>query len=187
MITRAPSLATGALDCIRRARNGGLRLTGGRWAEVPDADDRQPFLLCSFHVPWVTLNLVSFRALARSDFPLLQRWLSEPHIDAWWQGPLDLPGLEQKYGPRVDHIEPCHVLGDASLLGMGIGSAAIRKFILDVVSAEPLITAVVTDPEERNDRSCRAFEKAGFVRGKTVKLEGESVWRQIMRLWLTTS
>jgi aminoglycoside 6'-N-acetyltransferase len=26
--------------------------------------------------------LISFRTLARSDFLLLQRWLSEPHVDA---------------------------------------------------------------------------------------------------------
>jgi aminoglycoside 6'-N-acetyltransferase len=166
--------------------------------------------------------LASFRALERSDFPLLQRWLSEPHVDAWWHEPLDLAGLEQKYGPRIDGIEPTHVfiiehetrpigwiqwyrwsdypkhaarleaepnaagvdlsIGEASLVGKGIGSRAIREFILNVVSAEPGITAVVTDPEERNGRSCRAFEKAGFIPVRTVELDGENVRRRIMHL-----
>jgi aminoglycoside 6'-N-acetyltransferase len=53
--------------------------------------------------------LVSFRALERSDFPLLQQWLSESHVDAWWHEPLDRAGLEQKYGLRIDGIEPTHV------------------------------------------------------------------------------
>jgi aminoglycoside 6'-N-acetyltransferase len=170
--------------------------------------------------------LVSFRPLERPDFPLLQRWLSEPHIDAWWREPLDLAGLEQKYGPRIDGIAPTHVfiieretrpigwiqwyrwsdypkhsaqleaesnaagidlsIGEVSLIGIGIGSTAIREFILNVVSVEPGITAVVTDPEERNARSCRAFEKAGFIPVRIVKLEEENIRRRVMRLSLHT-
>jgi len=175
----------------------------------------------------VTMNLVSFRALERSDFPLLQRWLSAPHVDAWWHDARDLAGLEQKYGPRIDGIEPTHVfiiehesrpigwiqwyrwsdypkhaakleaeptaagidlsIGEVSIVGKGIGSSAIREFILNVVSAESGISAVVTDPEERNGRSCRAFEKAGFVPMRTVELEGENVRRRIMHLSLQLS
>jgi aminoglycoside 6'-N-acetyltransferase len=178
-----------------------------------------------FDIAGVTINLLSFRALERSDFPLLQGWLSAPHVDAWWHDALDLAGLEHKYGPRIDGIEPTYVfmiergsqpigwiqwfrwsdypqhaaqieaepnaagidlsIGEASLVGKGIGSSAIREFIRNVVSAEPGITAIVTDPEERNGRSCRAFEKAGFIPLRTVELEGENVQRRIMRLWLS--
>jgi aminoglycoside 6'-N-acetyltransferase len=53
--------------------------------------------------------LLSFRLLGRSDFPLLQRWLSAPHVDAWWHERLDLAGVAAKYGPRVDGVEPTHV------------------------------------------------------------------------------
>jgi aminoglycoside 6'-N-acetyltransferase len=52
---------------------------------------------------------VSFRPLRRSDFPLLQQWLCAPHVAAWWHTSLDLPGVEAKYGPRVDGAEPTHV------------------------------------------------------------------------------
>jgi RimJ/RimL family protein N-acetyltransferase len=52
---------------------------------------------------------ISFRPLERSDFPLLQEWLSAPHVAAWWNERLDLPGVEAKYGPRVDGIEPTHM------------------------------------------------------------------------------
>lgn len=171
------------------------------------------------------MSLLAFRALARSDFPLLRRWLSEPHVDAWWHEPLDFAGLEKKYGPRIDGVEPTHVfilehdtrpigwlqwyrwsdypghsaqlaadpgaagmdlsIGEVASLGKGLGTRAIRKFVLEVMAAEPGITAVVTDPEEHNGRSCRAFEKAGFVRLSTVQLQGERVLRRIMRLPLS--
>jgi aminoglycoside 6'-N-acetyltransferase len=52
---------------------------------------------------------ISFRRLGRSDFPLLQEWLSAPHVNAWWRERLDLTSVEEKYGPRVDGVEPTHV------------------------------------------------------------------------------
>ncbi len=52
---------------------------------------------------------ISFRPLGRSDFPLLQKWLSAPHVAVWWGKPLDLEAVEAKYGPRVDGTEPTHV------------------------------------------------------------------------------
>jgi aminoglycoside 6'-N-acetyltransferase len=172
------------------------------------------------------MGLVSFRALDRSDFPLLQRWLSAPHVDVWWHEPLNLRRLEQKYGPRIDGIEKTHVfiiehkdrpigwiqwyrwsnypdhaaqlmaergavgidlaIGEVSSIGIGLGPIAIREFILTVVSIEPGIAAVVTDPEEQNARSCRAFEKAGFIPTRTVQLRGENVRRRVMHLSLPT-
>ena len=189
-----------------------------------DCDGRLRLLLCFSYLHGVAASLLSFRALERSDFPLLQRWLSEPHVDAWWHEPLDLAGLERKYGPRTDGTEPTHVfiiehdtrpigwiqwyrwtdypqhsaqleagpstagldisIGEPSSIGMGIGPVAIREFVLHVVSAEAGITAVVADPEERNGRSCRAFEKAGFTSAGVVRLEGEEARRIVMRLLL---
>jgi aminoglycoside 6'-N-acetyltransferase len=52
---------------------------------------------------------ISFRPLGRSDFPLLQKWLSAPHVAAWWGDPPDLAAVDEKYGPRVDGAEPTHV------------------------------------------------------------------------------
>jgi len=63
---------------------------------------------------------IQFCPLSRADFPLLQRWLLEPHVDAWWHQPLDLAGLESKYGPRIDGLEPTHIfliLADTQPIG----------------------------------------------------------------------
>lgn len=52
---------------------------------------------------------ISFRPLGRSDFPLLQKWFSAPHVEAWWRERPDLASVEAKYGPRIDGVEPTHV------------------------------------------------------------------------------
>lgn len=52
---------------------------------------------------------LSFRRLDRSDFPRLLRWFSAPHVAAWWNERLDLSGLEAKYGPGIDGVEPIYV------------------------------------------------------------------------------
>lgn len=166
--------------------------------------------------------MISFRRLGRGDLPLLRRWLSEPHVDAWWHQPLDLAGLEAKYGPRIDGREPTHVyvialgerpvgwiqwyrwsdypehaarlgaqpdtagldlaIGEPDLLGLGLGPRAICAFVEQVVFTEPSIAACVSDPEERNVRSLRAFEKAGFVSVRTVVLPGEEAPRRVVRV-----
>ena len=39
----------------------------------------------------------------------MERWLREPHVLQWWREPLDAAGLEAKYGPRIDGVEPTHM------------------------------------------------------------------------------
>jgi len=55
------------------------------------------------------MGSLAVRPLTRSDFPLMQRWLGEPHVQRWWNQPLDLPGVKKKYAPRVAGIEPTHM------------------------------------------------------------------------------
>jgi len=165
---------------------------------------------------------LSFRPLRSSDFPLLQEWLSAPHVAAWWHEPLDLAGVYAKYGPRVDGTEPTHVfviehngrpigwiqwylwsdypehatqlkaepasagidvaIGEDAMTGSGLGSAAIREFIRQIVFAHPSIGAVFADPEEGNLGSLQAFEKAGFTVTNTVQLAGENFRRRVIRM-----
>lgn len=72
-------------------------------------------------------------------------------------------------------------IGEASLLDLGIGSRAIRGFLERVVFTDPTIEACFSDPEARNGRSVRAFEKAGFTVVRTVQLAGEPAPRRIVR------
>lgn len=164
---------------------------------------------------------ITFRPLREEDLPLLQRWLSAPHVDAWWHQPLDLAGVSAKYLPRIDGREPTHVyliesggrpigwmewyrwsdypahaarlgagsdtagidlaIGEADELGSGLGPRAIQEFLANVVFADPAIAACVCDPEERNLRSLRAFEKAGFTVVRTVRLSENEAPRRVVR------
>lgn len=165
---------------------------------------------------------VSFRPLGRPDFPLLQEWLSAPHVDAAWHERLDLAGVNAKFGPRVDGAEPTHVfviehcgrpigwiqwycwsdyqkhalqlgaepasagidlaIGDVAMTGLGLGPFAIGEFLRQIVFEDPRVRAVITDPEEGNLRSLRAFKKAGFSVAKAVQLAGEAFTRLVVRL-----
>lgn len=160
--------------------------------------------------------------MEHDDLPMLQRWLSRPHVNAWWHQALDLAGVVAKYGPRIDGVEPTHMfvieldgraigwiqwyrwrdyashaaqlgaepsaagvdlaIGEADLLGRGIGTRALMLFIERVIFADAAISAVVSDPEARNTRSLRAFEKAGFRIERTIRLQGEACTRCVVRL-----
>jgi aminoglycoside 6'-N-acetyltransferase len=162
-----------------------------------------------------------FRPLRHDDLHLVQRWLSLPHVDAWWHQPLDAAGVRATYGPRIDGSEPTHVfliehrgrpigwiqwyrwadypkhaallgagpdtagidlaIGEAELLGRGLGTQAIRVFLDGFVFEDPTIVACVCDPETRNTRSLRAFQKAGFTMVRTAQLPGEPTTREIIR------
>jgi aminoglycoside 6'-N-acetyltransferase len=50
-----------------------------------------------------------FRFLQRSDFPDLQRWLSEPHVSRWWGEPFDSAGLDEKYRAILERTDPTFV------------------------------------------------------------------------------
>lgn len=168
------------------------------------------------------MQTIVFRPLDWADLPPLQRWLSEPHVEAWWHEALDLDGVRAKYGPRIDGTESTHVyiieyakrpigwiqwyrwsdypehaahlgagpttagvdlaLGEADYLGRGLGSRSLRAFVADVVFADPTMTACISDPDERNVRSLRAFEKAGFVVVRSARIPGEEADRRVVCL-----
>jgi aminoglycoside 6'-N-acetyltransferase len=65
--------------------------------------------------------MITFRVLAHSDLPALQRWLNTPHVCEWWgahagAGALGGTGrdaatevqVKAKYGPGIDHGGPTH-------------------------------------------------------------------------------
>lgn len=72
-------------------------------------------------------------------------------------------------------------LGEVEMLGRGFGSSALRLFVERVVFTHD-VSAVVCDPEVRNTRSLRAFEKSGFKVERTIRLQGEAHDRRVVRL-----
>jgi len=53
-------------------------------------------------------------------------------------------------------------IGEPAMTGLGLGPFAICEFLRQIVFADPSVSAVITDPEEGNLSSLRAFRKAGF-------------------------
>jgi RimJ/RimL family protein N-acetyltransferase len=55
-------------------------------------------------------------------------------------------------------------IGEAALVGRGLGSEVIRLFVDGVVFARAATRSCVADPDVRNTASIRSFENAGFLR-----------------------
>jgi len=66
--------------------------------------------------------------------------------------------------------------------GAGLGSAALLKFATGHIFANADIKAIVADPAANNQRSVNAFKRAGFYVIDTVRLDGESFERRVVRL-----
>lgn len=52
-------------------------------------------------------SVVTLRPMVRDDFAAVSRWLGRPHVRRWWvDEDADSQVVAQKYGPRIDGIEP---------------------------------------------------------------------------------
>jgi RimJ/RimL family protein N-acetyltransferase len=64
------------------------------------------------------------------------------------------------------------LVGEAELVGRGVGPRVLDAFVREVVFARPETDAVCATVEEENRRSWRAFEKAGFAHVRDVEEDG---------------
>ena len=58
-------------------------------------------------------------------------------------------------------------LADASQLGKGFGTKLVCALV-DLLFTDPQVSKIQTDPAPNNLRAIRCYEKAGFVRQKTI-------------------
>ena len=97
--------------------------------------------------------------------------------------------IEGKPSGYIQHYEACRVgggwwpgatrgvfgidqlLGDPTLLGRGIGTAVISRFVAELFR-DPAVREIIADPAPGNVRAVRAYEKAGFVAGGVVETPG---------------
>ncbi len=50
--------------------------------------------------------MITFRKLDPGDFPLLGRWLAEPHVARWWTHETSPEAVERDFGPSYRGEEP---------------------------------------------------------------------------------
>lgn len=63
-------------------------------------------------------------------------------------------------------------IGEVQHVGRGVGPRVLRQVLDELVWVRVGVTGCVTDPDVRNVRSVRAFEKAGFVWETTRRIPG---------------
>ena len=68
----------------------------------------------------------------------------------WWEDERD-PGAR-----GIDQF-----LANADDLGRGLGTSMVRAFV-EFLFQDPAVTHIQTDPDPRNPRAIRCYEKAGF-------------------------
>lgn len=64
-------------------------------------------------------------------------------------------------------------IGEPDLVHRGLGSTALRKFVEEIVFANPRVSCCVIGPQPENKAAIRAYEKAGFRYFKTVEVPGD--------------
>ncbi len=80
----------------------------------------------------------------------IQSYVVKDCGDGWWEDETD-PGAR-----GIDQF-----LAHDEDLGRGLGTAMIRAFVARLFD-DPAVTHIQTDPEPRNARAIRCYEKAGF-------------------------
>jgi aminoglycoside 6'-N-acetyltransferase len=152
------------------------------------------------------VDIITFRRLRRADFPLLSRWLAEPHVNRWWNHEFTAAAVERDFGATVDGLEPnedhlvllngqpigliqcCryadypddveelapllavpdhavsidYLIGDPSLIGRGVGTAMIVRFVDEIWHTKADATCVIVPVCSANHASWKALLSAGF-------------------------
>lgn len=80
------------------------------------------------------------------------------HYEAWNVG----PGWWPDARPGVYGLDV--MIGDADLVGKGIGTEIVDRFISEILRPGREVIEVIADPDPANLGAIRAFEKCGFRR-----------------------
>lgn len=106
------------------------------------------------HIAWLAGEPVAF----------IQCYRAMGSGDGWW---------EEVHDPGVFGID--QFLADGQRLGRGLGTRLVRAFVARLF-AGPEVTLVQTDPDPRNARAIRCYEKAGFeAQGEIVTPDGPAL------------
>jgi RimJ/RimL family protein N-acetyltransferase len=78
----------------------------GRADRAHRTEPRLAYRIVWLDAPDLTGGALRLRSLRPSDLPDLQRWLAEPHVQAWWREPVDLESVRRRFLPGMQGTEP---------------------------------------------------------------------------------
>lgn len=88
---------------------------------------------------------LTWRPLAVTDLPLLQRWLDEPHVARWWVHDTSAAGVERDFG-AVARGEDTMEAFVVALDGVEVGYLQRYRFADEPESLAELRSLVAVDP-----------------------------------------
>jgi RimJ/RimL family protein N-acetyltransferase len=97
-----------------------------------------------------------------------------------WYRWADYPEHAAQLGAGPDSAGIDLAIGNPQLVGRGLGSALVRRFLDRFVFTDSSIHSCIADPETANQRSLRAFDRAGFRPVREVILRGENAPRTVV-------
>ncbi len=136
---------------------------------------------------------LKFARLTAEDLPLLKFWLDESHVKTWWDQNMikyilrlaaDSPikcfiikidnvpvGFIQHYpsGYQAGAEGVDFFIGNPTFIGKGLGAFLLSEFIERMLPAK----TVVVDPDVKNVRAIRTYEKTGFQK---IAERGNVMW-----------
>jgi len=62
-------------------------------------------------------------------------------------------------------------IGESSMVNQGLGTKIIRSFVRQLFE-NPLVLEIISDPDPKNGRAIRAYEKVGFTKVGPIKTPG---------------
>jgi RimJ/RimL family protein N-acetyltransferase len=73
-------------------------------------------------------------------------------------------------------------IGEQMFVGKGLGSRMLRKFLKEIVFVRGEISACIVDPELKNIRAIKSYEKVGFKHFRTTQVPPEKEEKYLMML-----
>jgi len=73
-------------------------------------------------------------------------------------------------------------IGEPEFVYRGLGPQVLRRFLIEIVFANPGVISCVIGPAVSNAAAIRAYEKTGFSHLKTVQVPGEPEPEYLMRI-----
>lgn len=126
------------------------------WQETEDEEELRKKFLNKLPARGVVSFIISVNA---KPVGYIQYYEACKVGDGWWP-----EAKEGTFG--IDQF-----IGDPDLIGKGFGTEIIKTFVHQLFS-QPKIKEIITDPESKNKRAIRVYEKVGFKAVGEIKTPG---------------